>query len=316
MFRVLYVGMHEVVIGPPGEVGGTDRRFADLAQADHYLRALADKPDERLALRDVVISLGATIMLSDEGVVNMASEMLVDGRLAVREAARLPEGILFQDGISWLGPVAPSLAGRRPAISDIMRTYTVAEDTMVRFTPVGLLGMLAPETFTRIMTATEARLLQCLGLSNMNEFKTIADLAYALSIEIYPDAAVPAWVTDPDDRDGWNSNDGHRDALRHSLWNAMMAQTFGQSFAESFGTAHEGVRGNLTQPARLSMDLYNNEQGRRVARAHPRATRTQLRDLLQTEIEQGNLVVVDRTGQLTWSNLVNRYEHGVAPTLP
>lgn len=316
MFRVLHAGLHEVVIGPPGEVGGTDRRFGDRPEAESYLRILADQPDERDSLREVVVAMGGTIMLTDEGVMHQAAEMLADGRLGVREAARLPPGILYRDGASWLGPISPTLPSDRPAISEILRIYTVPADTMVRFTPMGLLAMIDAETFTRNMTATEARLLTGLGLMNMNEFKTIADLAFSLSEETYPDAAVPAWVTDADDRAAWNGNDGHRDALRHSLWNAMMAQTFGNSFAESFGTAHEGVPGNLAMPARLSMDLYNNEQGRRVTRANPRATRRQLRDLLRTEIEQGNLVVVDRTGQLTWSNLVNRYEHGVAPTLP
>jgi RHS repeat-associated protein len=51
-------------------------------------------------------------------------------------------------------------------------------------------------------------------------------------------------------------------AFKHCYWNCCMAKIAGPSVAKRFGDAHEDVAGNL--PCNKDMDLWNNDQGRRV----------------------------------------------------
>jgi hypothetical protein len=64
------------------------------------------------------------------------------------------------------------------------------------------------------------------------------------------------------------------------------------------------------------MDLYNNEVGRRIAEANPNASEQQLADLVQQAIGRGEMVVIDRAGNLAWSNQVGYGQHGVANDSP
>jgi hypothetical protein len=57
-----------------------------------------------------------------------------------------------------------------------------------------------------------------------------------------------------------------RDAYRHILWQAMLANRYGEPTANFFGNMHESkylpVLGGVNQPAdQREMDLYNNQLG-------------------------------------------------------
>lgn len=57
---------------------------------------------------------------------------------------------------------------------------------------------------------------------------------------------------------GYNGEDDNSDAFRHTIWNALMKQSIGESAAEEWATAHENDSSGL--PKR--MDLHNNSIGR------------------------------------------------------
>ena len=122
----------------------------------------------------------------------------------------------------------------------------------------------------------------------------------------------------PVDGAHWSwSNDGHTDAYRHAAWNAEMTRAFGEDWTAAYATAHEMLPGNPA--AREAMDLYNNEQGRRIAAENPDASPAELRELVAQAMADGELVVLDRDGQLAWSDAVAYGEHGNADpdvTLP
>lgn len=102
--------------------------------------------------------------------------------------------------------------------------------------------------------------------------------------------------------------DGHGDAMRHTLWNAMMAQKYGEEWTKGFTVAHEMRPGNPAQAE--AMDLYNNEVGRRIARENPNASVDELKALVKQAGDNGELLVIDRNGQLQWSDQVKPGETG------
>ena len=112
----------------------------------------------------------------------------------------------------------------------------------------------------------------------------------------------------------WRRVDGHSDAFRHAYWNALMTKAFGDDFALAFGASHERVPNNAQIGE--TMDLYNNEVGRRIAQLHPDATEDQLAILVRAALRQGMLVVVGQDGKLAWSNMVKWGEHGLSPAAP
>ena len=311
MIRSIRAGMTEVLIGPLGELGGTERIFNDIAEADSYLRALVDDAAERTTLRELVVADGiVSIMLSDDMIRQAAAERLVSRQFGVREVVRAAGGLLFRSSVSYMAPASPSLPHDRLSLPEIERTYTVPVDTMVVWSPIPVLGQLFDSTTAQI-TATEARLLDGLSLSMKVSMNAMANLAREIAKTHFPTTAnAPPWVP-PDRYKEWIGNDGHRDALRHSLWNALMCAVVGQSITEAFATAHEGAPDN--QPARMAMDLYNNQQGRRIARLHPftdpEATAIDLRQAM----DRGELLVFDQGGRLAWCNQVERYQHGLVP---
>ena len=65
-------------------------------------------------------------------------------------------------------------------------------------------------------------------------------------------------------------------------------------------TAHERLPGNPAQ--REAMDLYNNNIGRQIAAAHPGASQEELARYVREAVDQGKVVVIDKNGQLAWSN--------------
>lgn len=202
----------------------------------------------------------------------------------------------------------------RPDLNAIRRDYQVADDTMISYRPRAFGVVDIPFTDGRQMTRTEGALLDSLtqrhGLVGLRNFAGLADTAFSEAERRYPNTAVPAGI--PADREReWQGNDGHRDAFRHAYWNALMTKDYGRGWTSAFATAHEGVPGNWAN--REAMDLYNNAVGRSIAAAHPNATREQLADHIGEAVRDGRLVVLDRNGQLAWSDGVRIGQHGLSP---
>ncbi|HEV2762490.1 MAG TPA: hypothetical protein VGV38_05795, partial [Pyrinomonadaceae bacterium] len=188
---------------------------------------------------------------------------------------------------------------QRRDTSEILRDYQVADDQMVEWEPPFPASLLTDPV--RI-TKTEAGLLDSLSLLNQKDFSDIRDDAFAQAQARYPGRSAAA------------QNDGHQDAFRHAYWNALMTREFGADFARKFATAHEGVPGNAAD--REAMDLYNNEVGRRIATENPNAGPEELARLVQQAVERGELIVIDRNGELAYSDQVAVGQHGQADDPP
>jgi len=202
----------------------------------------------------------------------------------------------------------------RPDLNTIRSQYQVADDTLINYHPRVFGAVDIPFTDPVRMTKTEGALLDELtwqrGLVGLSDFKDTAKRAFSEAEKRFPDNPVPAGI--PAAREGeWQGNDGHRDAFRHAYWNALMTQQYGEKWTRAFATAHEGIPGNTAN--REAMDLYNNEVGRSIGAANRNATPEQLANLVEQSLTQGKLVVVDRNGNLEWSDRVVRGQHGLAP---
>jgi len=204
--------------------------------------------------------------------------------------------------------------------------YQVHDDALVDWSPSVYGALPIPFMDARQITATEARMLDRLtfrkGLVGLHAFKSIADEAFDFANARYPDAAAPpAGVAaqiaraPAAERKGmlraWQKNDGHNDAFRHAFWNAMLTQEYGEPWTREFTTAHEARPHN--EKVREAMDLYNNEVGRGIGQANPRASRTELAQLVQNAVREGRMVVVGQDGHLAWSDQVPLGQHGIAP---
>ena len=199
---------------------------------------------------------------------------------------------------------------------EILEQYQVAEDTTAVWSPKVYGSIPIPWAESRELTVTEGRLLDELswgrGLAGLSSFRDIAREAFAVSEREFPDpATIPSYV--PADRQReWLGNDGHRDAMRHCYWNARLTRAFNENWTRQFTTAHEALPGNTA--SREAMDLYNNEVGRAIAHDNPRANPTELARLVRRAVDEGRLIVVDRSGRLAFSNAVTLWDHGLAPT--
>ncbi|ALN86252.1 hypothetical protein LC55x_2987 [Lysobacter capsici] len=202
----------------------------------------------------------------------------------------------------------------RPDLANVRSTYQVADDQMIDYRPRLYGAVDIPFTDSVKVTKTEGALLDKLtqdhGLMGLKDFDGMRKLAFSEGVARFPDNPLPATVP-PDRAREWQGNDGHRDAFRHAYWNAQMAQKYGSQWSEAFATAHEGVPGNTAN--REAMDLYNNQIGRSIGAGHPNATPKELADLVEQSLNQGKLVVIDRNGQLEWSDRVAKGQHGLAP---
>jgi hypothetical protein len=183
----------------------------------------------------------------------------------------------------------------RPDLDGVLRDYQVADDEMKEWEPGWPLSLL---TEPKVLTVTEAGLLNGLSGLKQRDFKNIADDAFAESEARYG-GHTP-----------YETNDGHQDAFRHTYWNTLMTRKFGETFARKYTTAHEGVPGN--QGPREAMDLYNNEVGRRIASEHPDADEKELARLVQDAVDGGDVVVIDHDLHLAYSDQVAVGQHGDA----
>ncbi|UHJ57052.1 hypothetical protein LT337_09585 [Mycolicibacterium fortuitum] len=114
------------------------------------------------------------------------------------------------------------------------------------------------------------------------------------------------------------TSDNRTDAFRHTYWNALMTQRFGEEWTRQFATAHERRPG---EPApREAMDLYNNEIGRQIGMTHPNASTEELADLVGSAVRNGDTVIVSMDGRgLEWSSNTQALPmgaHGGNPDAP
>ncbi|GFG71589.1 DUF4226 domain-containing protein [Mycolicibacter senuensis] len=182
-------------------------------------------------------------------------------------------------------------------LEQILKRYQVSED------PDGELDWEPPWPLSLAtdpvhVTAGEARMLGDLSPFALRDLNQIKEAA-----------ATEAKVRFPPQNGPNDTADNHTDAFRHTYWNALMTQRFGENWTRDFATAHERLPNN---PATAeAMDLYNNEVGREIAAANPRATPAQLADLVQQAVERGDTVVIAPGGdKLAWSNTVAWGEAG------
>lgn len=199
---------------------------------------------------------------------------------------------------------------------EVLEQYQVNEDETIEWSP-SVFGLIPiPFAPSRTVTRTEGRMLDALirsrGLVGLSDFKDVADDAFAEAERQFPDpATIPAYVPAGRERE-WKGNDGHRDAFRHCFWNARLTREYGATWTRQFTTAHEALPANTA--AREAMDLYNNEVGRSIAVAHADADRDELARFVRAAVDSGRTVVVDRAGNLAFSNTVTVWDHGLAPS--
>ncbi|MGQ4274910.1 DUF6973 domain-containing protein [Terrihabitans sp. B22-R8] len=216
-------------------------------------------------------------------------------------------------------PPPPADNAGTDELDRILRDYQVVEDPRgtVEWSPGGLAGLFTDKS--RELTATEADLMDTLNLFELKDMRDIKSKAEETALEQYPIPddlrnGFPDGREVPENFDRWAQNDGHADAFRHAYWNALMTKRFGSDFAERFATAHEGTVNNPAD--REAMDLHNNEIGRNIAQANPNASEEELADLVRASIENGEMVVIDRSGELAWSDDVEISAHGEADDVP
>ncbi len=203
-------------------------------------------------------------------------------------------------GGSTTAKVKPAAKGTPSQTADeILKKYQVREDTMTTWKPA-LVGWLTDPVN---MTKTEADLLDELqlrrGLVGLYEFKKSRDDAYGVSGARYK---------------GKGAEDGHQDAFRHIYWNVLLSRRIGGDFAKAFATAHEGVPGNPAD--REAMDLYNNELGRRIAAENPKASLKEIQDIIGKAIDDGKAMIINRNGDLVFSNQETLGNTGTADDAP
>jgi hypothetical protein len=269
-----------------GELRGIDARWvAFMRDIGHHL-----PPDDRQAVRAEFENDAVAAVRLHGGVVRAwvnAYEQSLSGYLkTLADLGYIPPGELDY------GPGDP-----RPSPADILDRYQVDPDPdgTVLYPPPPL-GWFTEQ---RVITKTEARMLDDLGLFGQSDFKDLKDSAYAQASQRFPS-------------DG--QEDGHGDAFRHAYWNALMVRKYGPDWARQFATAHERLPGNPAD--REAMDLFNNEVGRRIASEHPDADPEELATLVEQAVRRGDTVVVDANGDLRYSSDVEPGRTGEADDPP
>jgi len=182
----------------------------------------------------------------------------------------------------------------------VLIEYQIADDELIQWKPqLGGLPFTAFWEDAIELTRKEGDLLDDLasarGVFGLNEFKGVASEAFEVSEDRFP--------VDPTQDPHLAANDNHTDAFRHAYWSARLAQEFGADFATAFTEAHEGSPENVFAE-REAMDLYNNSVGIQIAVDNPDASAEGLADLIEDAVDDGDLLVVDSSGNLDYSNQV------------
>lgn len=190
----------------------------------------------------------------------------------------------------------------------IYREYQVEDDTMTTWQLSGFERWLAERAGMEIpdpidATTTEAELLDDLGPFDLKAFNDGKEHAVEETAARYGDAN----GNDPHPGEA-AFNDDHADAFRHAYLNALHTRDIGGDWTTDFWTGHERITHN--DPARESMDLHNNEVGRRIAEENPFATDGELADLVEQAVADGEMVVIDQDGRLVPSNVITPDQAG------
>lgn len=210
-----------------------------------------------------------------------------------------PEGT---DALGWWKQCEPPPVD---PLEEILRKYQVEED------PDGTREWEPPWPFNMMtdpkhITAAEARILDELSPLEMRDMDQIKEAAEVeAKVRFTPQNGVN------------DTADNHTDAFRHTYWNALMTQRFGEQWTRDFATAHERLPNNPSTAE--AMDLYNNEVGRAIAVANPDASPEQLADLVEQAVDAGDTVVIAPGGErLAWSDTIALGEAGTttAATVP
>ncbi|OBB31004.1 hypothetical protein A5792_16535 [Mycolicibacterium peregrinum] len=182
----------------------------------------------------------------------------------------------------------------RKKLEDILREYQVKDDRML---PRGLIDRIGDIFGDKLkgdadLTVGEydvlSELLATQGPFAIKDFFDIKSATTEEAIKRFPPPAPDA------------TTDNRTDAFRHTYWNALMTQRFGEEWTRKFATAHERRPGD---PApREAMDLYNNEIGRQIGMANPDTSPQELANLVQAAVDRGDTVFVSADGHgLDWS---------------
>ncbi|MGH3873880.1 MAG: DUF6973 domain-containing protein [Pseudonocardiaceae bacterium] len=263
---------------------------------------------ERLlnGVRTAVAQLGLQAYVSDAGEMKgFAIGFILTANERIKKLVDEYEDILSSrlKALSDMGydPPAELDVDNRQPIQRIFDTYQVSTDPdgMVTY-PDGAEGWLAKKFgFTpKTVTATEARLLDDIGWAGVIDANDIQEGASTRAQSAFGGAGIV---------------DGHADAFRHAYWNALLTRRFDEDWTSDFTTAHERKPDN--RPHEEAMDLHNNEVGRRIARENPHAGPDELAPIVEQAVRDGETVVIDRNGDLGYSDRVPIGETGRAPEI-
>ncbi|WKK66413.1 DUF6973 domain-containing protein [Lutimonas zeaxanthinifaciens] len=108
---------------------------------------------------------------------------------------------------------------------------------------------------------------------------------------------------------GSDDNGGHLDAFKHTLWMVGLTHKIGPKSAIKLGKAHEKGNyksylkgdpedGALPDKAASDMDLFNNEQGIRIASDNPQASEARIIAIILDELQTGSLRILKKEGRV------------------
>jgi hypothetical protein len=219
---------------------------------------------------------------------------------------------------------------KRKSTDKIIQEYQVAADKVIRDWKIkhpdsgieGILFRAIKIPTIEYLTKTESKLIQELfdrnGIRGIVALKTFNEIVNPSGTDQSINAYRVADRYFPRKDDSGNlirgGEDGHNNAFCHAFFNAMLTKEFGVGFAASFATAHEGLPGNPAD--REAMDLFNNELGRRIAVENPNASPRELAKLIHKAIMDGEAVVINRQGELVYSDQEEIGQTGSADDAP
>jgi hypothetical protein len=187
-------------------------------------------------------------------------------------------------------PMTPPGQLRKPSTWEVLKQYQVKPDGTVKY-PVPKFG--------KKISETERELLDDVGVRGQKDIYDIRDKAIKAANDQFA---------------GNEQQDNHLDAFRHAYASALLSRKFGGEWGAQYTTAHEMVPGN--KPDQEAMDLHNNQLGHQIAAQHPNASEDQLKALVKQAVDRGDAVVIDRSGNLQYSDAVPHGQTGHADDTP